>query len=112
MRKKECDPRGKSAHSAGAKLDSGKIRAGLVVGSFGRALMRVSKVGTDGAEKYSERGYLHVENGVSRYTDALYRHLLMMETEGVDPVSGLHHLDHVAWNALAVIELMEREKLK
>jgi hypothetical protein len=110
MSKDESDPKGKSQHDSGAKLDCGKIRAGLVVGSFGKALMRVSKVGTDGARKYSDRGYLEVEDGVGRYTDALYRHLLAIETEELDLDSGLPHIDHVAWNALAVIELTERRK--
>ena len=35
----EQDPNGKSPHELGAKLDAGKIRPGLVLGGFARALL-------------------------------------------------------------------------
>ncbi len=35
------DPCGKSQHEPGAKLDAGKIRAGLMVSGFKRALLEV-----------------------------------------------------------------------
>ena len=106
---KEKDPNGIEAHAAGAKLDHGKLRAGLVLQGFKRALIGVSKVGTFGASKYSDDGWKSVANGFSRYQDALYRHLLV---DGVDEQSGLPHLYHAAWNLLAMIELKELAPVK
>lgn len=100
----EEDPNGIEAHTAGAKLDHGKLRAGLVLRGFKDALVGVSKVGTFGAAKYSDNGWKSVSNGYSRYEDALYRHLL---ADGVDEQSGLPHLYHAAWNILAMIQLSE-----
>ena len=103
---KEADPTGRSAHEPGAKLDSGKLRPALVLGGFANALLAVTKVGTDGANKYTDNGWKAVPNGLARYEDALHRHLLKHQSgEKVDPDSGSTHLAHVAWNALALIEL-------
>ena len=90
-------------HTPGAKLDAGKVRLGLVLGGFRNALVEVGKVGTFGAAKYSDNGWLEVPNGEERYTDALFRHLL--GDEEVDSESGLLHLAHACWNLLAVLEL-------
>lgn len=91
----------------GNKYDQGKHRAGLVLGGFANALIEVSKVGTFGAEKYSEDGWLYVDNAQERYTDAMLRHHLDdARGEALDKESGLLHAAHRAWNALAVLELM------
>ena len=90
-------------HAPGAKLDAGKVRLGLVLGGFANALVEVGKVGTFGAAKYSDNGWLEVPHGEKRYTDALFRHLLT--DEEVDSESGLLHLAHACWNLLAVLEL-------
>lgn len=106
----EADPLGKSAKEAGSKLDAGKIRMGLVLGGFARALKEVARVGTFGANKYTDNGWMSVPNGQARYTDALYRHLnseAQGETHDVD--SNLLHAAHAAWNALARLDLMVRE---
>lgn len=106
----EKDPTGKRAGDPGAKLDAGKNRLGLMIGGFPRALEAVGQVTTFGANKYSPGGWQHVENGVERYTDALYRHLLKeAQGENVDPDSQLLHAAQSAWNALARLELMLRE---
>ena len=42
----ETDPDGKRPNEAGAKLDAGKNRLGLVLCGFSRALQEVGKVGT------------------------------------------------------------------
>jgi hypothetical protein len=106
----ERDPHGKPAKAPGAKLDAGKIRPDLIFRGFARALKEVARVGTFGADKYSDDGWMVVENGRVRYTDALYRHLLQESIgEVVDPESELHHAAHSAWNALARLELMLRE---
>lgn len=104
------DPLGKRANEPGAKLDAGKVRAGLVVAGFSRALWAVGRIGTYGAEKYTPNGWLAVPDGLARYTDAMHRHLLAEGMgERYDPESGLMHAAHAAWNALARLELMLRD---
>lgn len=104
MRVDETDPTGRSAHEPGAKLDAGKLRAGLLH-DFHNALRAVAEVSTFGAKKYAPHSWLHVPNGEERYFDALWRHLL---ADGIDPDSNLDHLHHAAWNLLAIIELRHR----
>lgn len=106
----EVDPNGKQANEPGAKLDAGKNRLGLVLGGFALALEQVGQVGTFGANKYSPNGWVSVPNGVDRYTDAMYRHL-MKEAQGemIDPQTELFHAAHTAWNALARLDLMVRK---
>lgn len=105
----EFDPNGRLAHEPGAKLDAGKVRAGLVVMGFSRALLEVGKVGTHGALKYSANGWQQVPDGTARYTDAMYRHLLSEGCgEDRDQDTGLLHAAHAAWNALARLDLMLR----
>lgn len=107
----EQDPFGKSAHDAGAKLDSGKPRLGLVLLGFSRALEEVGRVGTYGARKYTDNGWIAVPNGEQRYTDALLRHLFKEGAgEDIDMDTGLLHAAHVAWNALARLDLALRRR--
>lgn len=106
--RRESDPDGLDAHEPGAKLDSGKIQAGLL-GLFSRALLAVAEVGTFGATKYARGGWQSVENGIERYDDAKVRHMLKGYYEDDDPDSGLSHAAHEAWNALAKLELMLRK---
>jgi len=94
--------------SVGRKNDDGKILAALL-GDFSRALLGVAEVGTFGANKYTRGGWLHVKDKKQRYTDALWRHLLQSTIDELDSESGLTHLEHAAWNILAVIELTKRE---
>lgn len=105
----ELDPTGRGPHEAGAKLDAGKNRLSLVLGSFSRALQEVGKVGTYGANKYSANGWITVPEGVDRYSDALLRHYLKeMAGEQLDADTELRHAAHLAWNALARLDLMLR----
>jgi len=107
----ERDPNGLDQHVKGAKLDAGKLRPGLVLGGFSRAITEVVKIGTEGANKYTDHGWKHVSNGVNRYTEAMLRHLLSeMNGEEIDPGFGLKHAAHLAWNALARLELMIEEE--
>lgn len=105
---KEIDPNGKSAHEPGAKLDDGKIMAG-VLADFSLALLEVAKVGTFGAKKYSRGGWQFVPNAIERYGDAKWRHLLAEQHETYDKDSGLLHIAQEAWNVLAELELTLRE---
>lgn len=102
----EIDPNGIDAHEPGAKLDAGKLRPWLVLSGFAHAIEAVVKVGTDGAAKYSDNGWKSVPGGSERYMDALERHLMALrQGEVLDGLSGSPHLAHIAWNALAVLEL-------
>lgn len=99
--------------AGGVKYDAGKPRYGLVLGGFSRALERVVQVGTFGANKYSDDGWLTVPGGHARYTDAMLRHhFAEAGGEELDGESGMLHAAHRAWNALAVLELklIELEK--
>lgn len=108
--KNERDPNGIGQHEPGAKLDEGKLRVDLVLGSFARAITQVASVGTYGASKYSPQGWLHVPQGIERYADAAGRHYLRRKTgELRDPDTGLLHLAHECWNKLAELELWLRE---
>jgi len=107
----ETDPTGKSAHQSGAKLDQGKNRLGLVINGFSRALQEVGKVGTFGAEKYTDNGWKDVNNGKARYTDAMYRHLLAEANgEAIDPETNQLHAAQSAWNALARLDFVLGEQ--
>jgi hypothetical protein len=109
----ERDPHGKSPHESGAKLDACKNRLGLVLCGFARALQEVGHVGTLGAAKYTDNGWTAVPAGIERYTDAMLRHLLQ-EARGElhDSDSKLLHAAHLAWNALARLDLIVREQEK
>ena len=104
----KVDPNGLDQHEPGAKLDYGKPDTSLLL-MFGKALIAVAEVGTFGAAKYTRGGWLDVEDGITRYTAALLRHVFAEDTEPMDPDSGLYHDAHAAWNALARLELRLRE---
>lgn len=65
-----------------------------------------------GAKKYSPESWKGLENGDRRYLGALLRHLTAHEKgELYDKESGLLHLAHCAWNALAILHFaIEKEK--
>lgn len=105
------DPSGLDQHAPGAKLDAGKPDLSLLL-LFGKALQSVAAVGTYGARKYTRGGWQEVDDGVNRYTAALLRHLTQENAERNDKESGFAHASHVAWNALARLELMIRESEK
>lgn len=105
----EVDPDGIAAHAPGAKLDGGKQRPGLILDAMPRAIAGVVQVGTFGAAKYSDGGWLEVANGIQRYRDAQLRHeSRIAQGELLDPESGLPHDYHRAWNVLAQVELKAR----
>lgn len=106
----EKDPTGRNPHDPGAKLDEGKPLAGILA-DFGLALLAVVDIGTHGAIKYTRCGWETVPDGFQRYTDAMWRHLLKERYRKTDPDSGMLHAAHLAWNALARLELCLRERL-
>jgi len=108
----EKDPNGIDLKAGGAKADLGKspIAKGCFT-YFPRALLEVAKVSARGAEKYSWKGWETVPDGVSRYFDAIGRHMVAEGIEGdYDSQTGCLHAAQVAWNALARLELILREK--
>jgi hypothetical protein len=100
-----------SQHEPGAKLDQEKPRADLLL-SFSRALLAVAQVATYGADKYTKDGWEKVPSGWERYTAAMLRHVLAEKQELLDSESSMLHAAHVAWNALARLELFLRDKEK
>lgn len=109
---KEHDPNGVEAGTPGAKLDAGKspVMQGLFH-YFPRACMEVADLSAIGAKKYSWKGWEHVKDGPNRYGNALGRHILYEEIDGeYDTDTGKLHAVCIAWDALARLELMLREK--
>lgn len=95
-----------SEHSTGLKHDSGKPIAGVLFEDFPMALSGVADIATFGANKYERNSWRNVDNAHQRYSDALVRHMLAKgKGEVNDPESGMPHSWHIAWNALALIEL-------
>lgn len=106
----EADPTGRKASDPGAKLDAGKLRPELVLAAFAPALEAVVKIGTDGAAKYTDNGWVTVPNGVARYLEAEGRHRMRRWLGEVrDKDSKSLHLAHEAWNALAALTLYLKE---
>jgi hypothetical protein len=108
----ERDPNGIQPNQPGAKLDAGKtaLYRGLLA-YFPRACESVAAVSTFGATKYTWKGWESVPSGFERYSDALVRHLAREGAGEIeDPDSGFNHAAHVAWNALARLELILKEK--
>lgn len=100
-------------HKPGAKDDSEKPNLDLVLGSFPKALTMVGAVGTFGAKKYTDNGWLDVPDGQRRYASALLRHYFLdADGEFLDEEIQLPHVAMIAWNALAKLELVliEQEK--
>jgi len=117
MLAREEDRDGLDQHTPGAKLDFGKapINRGCLK-YFPRALLSVSQLSGHGAEKYAWRGWESVSDGINRYDDAMGRHILGEAIDGeLDPAweavgKEIFHATAVAWNALARLELILREK--
>lgn len=68
-----------------------------------KALMVLAEVAGFGGEKYERYNFMKGYNWSLSY-DALQRHLhAFWSGEDIDPESGLHHLGHAAWHALALL---------
>lgn len=92
-------------HLPGLKYDEGKPNLSLVFSGFAKALQDVGHVGTFGARKYTPAGWKSVPNLQERYMSALLRHTFaVLDNEPFDCETGRHHLAHIAWNALAMLE--------
>lgn len=100
--------------SFGRKDDKGKIRYSLMVEGMPKALAKIVEVLEHGAKKYDVHNWQQVDNGIERYKEAFYRHVMNIDGGlfSKDKDSGLLHLAHIACNALFLMELMEKENDK
>lgn len=70
------------------------------------AIEEIVKVYTMGAEKYADNAWKTIPDAHRRYLAALFRHVAAYERgERLDKESGLSHLAHAAWNAIAILWL-------
>jgi Domain of unknown function (DUF5664) len=104
-------PIGRSSDSktgGGRKDDLGKAPVFQGVTSyFPRALEAVARVSEYGSKKYAWGvKWWHLEDAYKRYSDALLRHLGREAIEPRDQESSLRHAEHVAWCALARLEVL------
>lgn len=91
----------------GMKFDNGKLLYSLIPPETLKALAEVL---TFGAQKYAPNNWTLVENGETRYLDALFRHLEAFRSgETHDPDSKLHHLSHVLTNVAFLHYLHTKE---
>ena len=98
----------------GIKLNELKPQLSLLFKQFPKALEAIARCSEYGHEKYKEtdKDYLNfkrVPEGSKAYADAGLRHRL---EKGIDLESFLPHSYHVAWNALAELELLIEENQK
>lgn len=73
------------------------------------ALIEVAKVAGMGAAKYAPFNYLKGYSWALSF-NALQRHAMMFWAgEDIDEESGLPHMAHAAWHALALISFFDRD---
>ena len=95
----------KQRQTGGLRYDTGKLRLDLLPPEWEEALAQVM---THGVKKYAERNW---ELGMdwSKVYGPLRRHVLAwLKGEELDRESGLPHMAHVAWNALALMVYEQR----
>lgn len=64
----------------------------------------VVKVYHFGAKKYAPNSWQNLPDGYARYKGVLFRHLVEVEKGNErDSESGLLHIQHVVWNAIALL---------
>ena len=95
----------------GKKTNKDKSQLSLLFKQFPQALEAIVKCSEYGHEKYKETdadylNYQRVDGGSKTYADSGLRHRL---EQGNDLESGLPHQYHVAWNALAELQLWVME---
>ena len=84
--------------SIGKKFDEGKLQWSLLPWSGLKGAVEVLMMG---AKKYSRDNWKEVPDAKVRYLDAMLRHVAAMQDgDGIDPESGLPHIDHVVCNAM------------
>lgn len=93
--------------SEGKKYDSNKPMTGTVLRVFPQAMNAIGACIRFGTTKYPDpNNWKKNTNALVRYNDSLVRHLTKhFLGKELDEETGLLHLAHVAWNALAILEL-------
>ena len=85
------------------KYDEGKLRWDLLPL---KEIEDIVKIYTFGAEKYGDNTWQNLKGGYNRYKAAMFRHLMEFEKGNVyDDESGMNHLAHMCWNAIAMLHL-------
>jgi len=92
------------------KADANKPDLSALFRAFGPVLDDLAHLTAFGEQKYSPLGWREQHNGESRYTAAALRHLSAhLSGETIDHESGLAHLVHAAWSAMAAQYLSEQQ---
>ena len=94
----------------GTKYDNGKLRLAEMFIDFKIPMEELCKVWEFGANKYEKSNWKKLQNPIDRYTNAMLRHLIAEETNLVDDESKLLHAAHIAFNALARLYFIVRNK--
>lgn len=91
----------------GKKYDNGKPLVGTLCRVFPHALMAIGEVIEFGTHKYpTPDNWKKVDKAFIRYQDSMMRHYLKHQLGIInDEETGKLHLAHMAWNALAILEL-------
>lgn len=96
--------------SEGKKYDQGKLRWDLLPLTL---IEDIVKIYTFGAQKYGENNWQKLKDGYNRYKAAMFRHLMEFEKGHVnDNESGLNHLAHMCWNAIAMMYMAKPIEVK
>jgi hypothetical protein len=98
----------KEVLTKGGRFDQDKIRFDLLEPY---AMEELAKVFTLGAKKYADNNWIQHPMKWSRVIASLYRHLnAFQQGEDYDKETGLPHVAHVAWNAMALTSYFGRCK--
>lgn len=91
----------------GKKYDEGKSMVGTLINVFPEALMAIGMCIEFGTHKYpNPNNWKKVKGAKKRYQDSLMRHLIKHNAgDIIDEETNLLHLAHMAWNALAILQL-------
>lgn len=89
------------------RFNTGKPRWDLLPGD---ALSELVAVYTMGAEKYADRNWEKGLKWTNCFASMMRHSWKWMMGEDLDDESGLHHMAHVAWNALAIVAFFKRRR--
>lgn len=100
----------------GNKYSKGKPKLSILIRQFPRALKAICSVSEYGHNKYIESdedylNFIRVPDAENQYRDAGLRHELERGINELDE-SGYPHIYHKAWNALAELEIYERNRIR
>jgi hypothetical protein len=96
----------KDAALGALRYNTGKPQLRFVL-TFPEAMKAIARVCEYGSRKYDLYNYMRGAP-LSQYVDCGTRHLLAWWSgEDNDPESGLSHLDHFVWNAMALTQMAQ-----